>query len=248
MTTPDQIHIDGVPVASLTRLDSPHGSHATDTLWLVRSTGGWSLLTLTCNDAHDETHHGAETTVRVRHFETLAHVAASIEREYWHATWVELLDQCHDRDPQLHEIWVRERVEQDFQAATIFNKDLARYNALIGGEPMPAPGRQLPGWADAAVNAMAVRLTKMGYRILGTADIQERDPPGLDDRQLGALRLGRYGYETTGIVRVDDVGEIFVRLPDPEHAAGPLFRPQPARPESSHPPPEPPQAGLDPAP
>jgi hypothetical protein len=43
-------------------------------------------------------------------------------------------------------------------------------------------------------------------------------------RILGALRVRRYGWETTGVVRIDGFVEVFLRL-DPDAVAGPLFQP-----------------------
>ncbi len=53
------------------------------------------------------------------------------------------------------------------------------------------------------------------------AGLRERGPA------LGALRVRRYGWETIGIVRIDSVGEVFVRLLDSDEVTGPLFQPVP---------------------
>jgi hypothetical protein len=39
---------------------------------------------------------------------------------------------------------------------------------------------------------------------------------------LGALRVRRYGFDTVGIVRVDDVGEVFIHLHHPTDDSSPL--------------------------
>lgn len=51
-------------------------------------------------------------------------------------------------------------------------------------------------------------------------------PNDWDDPRLGALRVRRYGWETTGILPIDSVGEDFIRL-DRDAVAGPPFQPVP---------------------
>lgn len=42
--------------------------------------------------------------------------------------------------------------------------------------------------------------------------IEADEPHPFGDPVLGALRVRRYGHDASGIVRVDDVGEVFIRL------------------------------------
>lgn len=73
---------------------------------------------------------------------------------------------------------------------------------------------------------MALHLMELGFEVLDERPAAEDVPDDGGDPVLGALRVRRYGWETTGVVRIDDVGEAFVRL-DPDAVAGPLFQPVP---------------------
>jgi hypothetical protein len=90
--------------------------------------------------------------------------------------------------------------------------------------PSGAPGRALDGWEAHHLGLMATHLTDMGYEILDDqAQLDELPDPGpSDDPVLGALRVRRYGFDTVGIVRVDDVGEVFIRLHHPTDDSSPL--------------------------
>jgi hypothetical protein len=73
---------------------------------------------------------------------------------------------------------------------------------------------------------MAAQLVEVGFEVLD-------DRPGLryDGREraavLGALKVRRYGWDTVVVVRVDEVGEIFIRVPDLSEFDGPLWQPTP---------------------
>jgi hypothetical protein len=139
---------------------------------------------------------------------------------------VDLLDAGAEHDADLYRAWVPERVRRDFDAASIFNKDLARYTGMLVGDPVPAVARELPGWEQEAVAQMAAHLGEIGFEVLADEpEVRLEDAHG--DPFLGSLRVRRYGWETVGVVRVDEVGEIFVRVPDPSDVAGPLWRPTP---------------------
>ncbi|MBW3643400.1 MAG: hypothetical protein KY447_10845, partial [Actinobacteria bacterium] len=47
---------------------------------------------------------------------------------------------------------------------------------------------------------------------------------GFGNERLGVVTVRRYGFETVGVVRVDEVGEVYVRLPDGDHDDLGLFR------------------------
>ncbi len=106
-------------------------------------------------------------------------------------------------------------------------KDLALYTGLFNGEPVPAPGRLLRGWQDEAVDQMAAHMVELGFEVLDERPVVLADVPNdWGDPLLGALRVRRYGWETTGVVRIDSVGEVFIRL-DPAAVVGPLLQPVP---------------------
>lgn len=64
---------------------------------------------------------------------------------------------------------------------------------------------------------MAQHLRNHGFEVL---DATHATPPAskdetlLGERRIGTLRLTRHGHEATVVVRVDDVGEVYARLPD----------------------------------
>jgi hypothetical protein len=73
---------------------------------------------------------------------------------------------------------------------------------------------------------MAAHLVELGFEVLEERSAASVSPNDWGDPVLGALRVRRYGWETTGVVRIDEVGEVFIRL-DPDAVAGPLFEPVP---------------------
>lgn len=150
-------------------------------------------------------------------------LAEEVEHAYVSGAWVELLDAGYEQDPELYQAWVAERIRRDFDTASIYRKDLALYTGLLGGKPVPAPARELRGWEDEAVEQMALHLVGLGFEVLEERLSVDLDPSEWGDPALGALRVRRYGWETTGIVRIDSVGEVFIRLPGPGDVAGPLF-------------------------
>jgi hypothetical protein len=94
---------------------------------------------------------------------------------------------------------------------------------FFGGEPVPAPARELTGWQEEAVEQMAAHLVELGFKVLDQRPAVTETPHDWNDPFLGALRVRRYGWETTGVVRVDEAGEVFIRL-DPDAAPAPLFQ------------------------
>ncbi len=159
-------------------------------------------------------------------FATLNELAQEVERTYTAGAWVELLDAGYEHDAELYRAWVPERIRRDFDGASIYRKDLALYTGLFGGEAVPAPARELPGWQDEAVEQLAAHLVELGFEVLDERPGVEDVPHAWGDPLLGALRIRRYGWETTGVVRIDGAGEVFIRL-DPEAVAGPLLQPVP---------------------
>lgn len=89
---------------------------------------------------------------------------------------------------------------------------------------LPAPGRQLTGWENEVVDQMAAHLVGLGFDVLDERPALEGLGHAGEDPRLGALRIRRYGWETSGVVRIDSVGEVFIRL-DPDAVAGPLLQP-----------------------
>ena len=226
MTRPDRLDVDGWEVAQVELERSWSGRELPDKCSLYRSPSTWTLVTV-----HRQVRYGDDdqpvsgrATVTTSVFATLEELGEYVKDAYTGGAWVELLDAGYENDAELYRAWVPERIRRDFDAASIFNKDLARYTGLLVGQAVPAPARELPGWEDEAVATMAAHLSESGFGIL-----DDRPVLHLDDRErdpiLGALRVRRYGWDTVGVVRVDEVGEIFVRVPDPSEVDGPLWQP-----------------------
>ncbi len=223
-----RLEIDGWGVAQADLERSWTGRELADHCWLFRSPTTWTLVTMGRSVRYDDFDQpsGGKATITTQEFFTLEELVEEVERTYTSGAWVELLDAGYEQDPELYQAWVAERLRRDFDAASIHRRDLALYTGLLGGDPVPAPARELRGWEDEAVEQMALHLMELGFEVLDERPAAEDVPDDGGDPVLGALRVRRYGWETTGVVRIDDVGEVFVRL-DPDAVAGPLFQPVP---------------------
>ena len=228
MTRPDHLDVDGWEVAQVELERSWSGRELPDKCSLYRSTSTWTLVTVNRQVRYgdnDEPKSG-RTTITTSTFATLDELAEHVEGAYTSGAWVELLDAGYQNDDELYRAWGPERIRRDFDASSIFNKDLARYTGLFEGQPVPAPARELPGWENEAVAAMAAHLSGSGCQVLDERPVLHRDDRERDP-VLGALRVRRYGWDTVGVVRVDEVGEIFIRVPDASEVHGPLWQPAP---------------------
>lgn len=222
-----RIEIDGWAVAQVDLERSWSGQEPPDTCWLFRSPSTWTLVTM-----RHQVHYGDDSgpssgraTITTREFSRVEELAEEVERIYVSGAWVELLDAGYEHDPELYTVWAAERIRRDFDGASIHRKDLALYTGLSGGEAVPAPARELRGWEDEAVEQMAQHLVDLGFEVPDERPTISHDPSAWGDPALGTLRVRRYGWETIGIVRIDSVGEVFVRLLDSDEVTGPLFRP-----------------------
>jgi hypothetical protein len=66
---------------------------------------------------------------------------------------------------------------------------------------------------------MAARLIDLGFQVVdvspaGFANRSELEGQPFGNPFIGELRVRRYGVETTGLVRIDSAGEVYIRLPD----------------------------------
>jgi hypothetical protein len=66
---------------------------------------------------------------------------------------------------------------------------------------------------------MAARLIDLGFQVVDVSpagSANRSDPKGepFENPLVGELRVRRYGVETTGLVRIDAAGEVYIRLPD----------------------------------
>lgn len=223
------LDIEGWVVAQVDLQRRWSGQQLPEQCWVFRSSRGWTLVAMRRSqrfDDHDRIVDG-RAVITAKGFASLDELAQHVEGIYTGGAWVELLDVGAKFDPELYAAWVPEQIRRDFDGASFHRKDLARYSALLAGSAVPAPARQLPGWEDDAVDQMAAHLADLGFEVLGARPSVDDNSEGWEDPQLGTVEVRRYGFETVGVVRVDEVGEVFVRLPDPANVAGPLFRPAP---------------------
>src|SRR5207302_3908842 len=151
-------------------------------------------------------------------------LAAHVEEVYGASGWYELLEADRD-DPDLYAAWVPEWIPRAFDKASVFRKDLALSTGLLAGEPIPASARELGGWEYDALAQIAARLIGLGFQVVdvspaGSTNRLDPEEQPFDNPLIGELRVRRYGVETTGLVRIDAAGEVYIRLPD-----NPIFTP-----------------------
>jgi len=223
-----RLEVDGWEVAQVELDRSWLRREPADRCLLFRSPSAWTLVSIDRRVRYgdDDEPVSGRATITAEAFAAVEELAEHVGSAYTGGAWVDLLDAGCENDAELYRAWVPERIRRDFDAASIFNKDLARYTGLLVGQAVPAPARELPGWEEEAVAAMAMHLIEIGFEVLDDRPVLRPDGPERDPL-LGALRVRRYGWETVGVVRVDEVGEIFVRVPDPSEVNGPLWQPVP---------------------
>jgi len=225
----DGLEIEGWAVTQADLRRRWSGQLLPEHCWVFRSSSAWTLVAMRRSERCDDHNHivDGRAVINAKEFVSLDELAQHVEGTYTGGAWVELVDVGAEFDPDLYAAWISEQIRRDFDDASFHQKDLARYSALLDGSAVPAPARELPGWEDDAVAQMATRLADLGFEVLDGRPSIDDNTEGWEDPQLGILRVRRYGWETVGVVRVDEVGEVFVRLPDPANMAGSLFRPAP---------------------
>jgi hypothetical protein len=150
-------------------------------------------------------------------YSSVAEIAKAIDDDYGSYGWDQVLDHIDFNDgihPDLYLLWATRRMEVDFRSFPIYVKDLALATTFFAnqGDLLPGVGRALEGWESHHLGLMATKLTDEGYEVLEQApDLEPGDNPA-SDPALGLLTVRRYGHEAVVIVRVDDLGEVFVRL------------------------------------
>jgi hypothetical protein len=216
----EAIAIDGWGVAmlELERRWNSLGEAFPDKVFLFRTACYWSLLVLHHRERDRDGVRSGSASVTLRRFASLDELARHVESIYGPEAWYDVLEAGRD-DPDLFAAWVPAWVPRAFGKASVVDKDLATASGLFHSEPLPAPGRQLPDWRQRALARVASRLIELRFQV--TSALPEADSGQLaaDEEPwgnvvVGQLRVRRYGFETTGVVRVDSVGEIYVRLPD----------------------------------
>ena len=217
---PESLNFEGWGVAtlSLERRFEALGEAFPDRVFLFRAPDSWPLVTLRHSERERAEGRSGHASVTLLRFSSVEALAAHVEETYGAAAWSDLLEAGRD-DPDLFAAWVPEWIPRAFDKASISRKDLALFTGLWSGEPVPAPGRELAGWESDALAQMAARLIELGFQVAEVIPAGAGDPPNIqpgpfENPLLGQLRVRRYGFETTGLVRVDSVGEIYLRLPD----------------------------------
>jgi hypothetical protein len=216
---PESISFDGWGVATLS-LERRYalGEAFPDKVFLFRAPDCWPLVVLRHSEREGPEGLSGHASVTLLRLASVNALAAHVERTYGPAAWYDLLEAGRD-DPDLFAAWVPEWFPRAFDKASIKRKDLALFTGLWSGEPVPAPGRELAGWESEALAQMAARLVELGFRVTevipapaGELPTEQLGP--LENPLIGELRVRRYGFEVTGLVRVDSVGEVYLRLPD----------------------------------
>jgi hypothetical protein len=176
-----------------------------DRVFLVRSERHWTLVTLSLALPLEDG--GARLVGRsalsAETFASLDDVGQAVRDRYSRSGWVRLLDAGYDADPDVYCTWAPTRVERDFDQASLHRRTLA-----AGG-----PARRVPGWPIEAVAEMGDHLAASGFEVLGCRGLEEADDTDDANPVLGVVDVRRYGFETPAVVRVDDAGEVYVRLP-----------------------------------
>lgn len=212
-----QLHIDGRQIAEL-GLQRLQPDQTVDRVSLFRDDdGAITLLVVSLHGRHSAGDAPAPTAaVTTTTYLDLDELRAMFDSR-WREGWWAVLEQAHGEDTRLYREWAPTKIERELHSAatSLINRDLATTTAYVGGRPLPAPGRQLPGWEAEAVTAMANHLRRLEW-LVHPDDHDTGADPGDAYEVVGRLRLWRYGWEAIGVVRVDSCGEVFVRLAELE--------------------------------
>lgn len=176
-----------------------------DRVFLLRAERHWTLVTLSLALPLDDA--GARLVGRsalsAETFVSLDDVGQAVRDRYADSGWVRLLDAGSNADPDVYRTWAPTRVERDFDQASLHRRHLAA----------GSPARRVAGWPLEAVAEMADHLADAGFEVLGRRGLVHADHSDEANPVLGIVDVGRYGLETPAVVRVDDAGEVYVRLP-----------------------------------
>ena len=210
------LRIEGRQIAEVD-LRSRYGSF--DHVVVFRGPQSWTVLTIDRSERYDD--EGAlERAGAVVSCAELADVAALREFCERRDCWREVLDAGHSEDPDLYAAWVPHRVDDDLDASSIHNRDLALATTYLGGQLVPSPARALPGWEAEACAAMAVNLDDRGWQVRGTLTPSSGASQPGDNVVVGALEAWRYGWAVAIVVRVDCCGEVYARRADDHEVIG----------------------------
>jgi hypothetical protein len=214
----------GIARLELERRFASYSEDFPDQVFLFRAPDCWPLLVLRHSQRDGSGGRSGHASVTLRRFKSLEDLAAHVEEVYGPWGWYELLEAGRE-DPDLHAAWVPEWISRAFDKASVFRKDLALSTRLVGREATLSPGRGQHGWEYGALAQIAARLIDLGFQVVdvspaGPANGSELEDQPFGNPLIGKLRVRRYGVDTTGLVRIDSAGEVYIRLPD-----NPIFTP-----------------------
>ncbi|MGH9022679.1 MAG: hypothetical protein ACRDV9_06225 [Acidimicrobiia bacterium] len=204
--------------------DSDHYDH----IFLFKNASGYELLVVSRRERYEETGEldRAATHVDVTPAPSGEALGDLVEARWscTSAAWWQILDRARENDAGLHAPWVPERMLRDLDSSSVYDKGLALRSGYFGVRELGAPGRDDAGWKERAVGDAAALLADRGWQVrTGPAPSPEVEPGGLSvgSQVLGSLWASRYGREVALVIRVDDCGEIYPRLADPEDLRDP---------------------------
>lgn len=225
MSGTPQLHLEGLLVATAEVVDTyRQDGDAWHHMFLFRSEDGYRLVTLARSETYSDTgcRAGGIVDVVVEHADDVGRLEELVTRRFltYSDAWWQLLDSGRHDDDDLHARWAPERMRRDLDRASIFDRDLALTTAYLDGR-LSAPGRSELGWREAAVDAMTEHLEELGWQVAPERrSLAQSAKAGAvfsgATEILGVLRVRRYGWEAAVLVRVDDCGEIYPRLAQPD--------------------------------
>jgi hypothetical protein len=201
-----------------------YDTDAYDHVFLFRRGGGYELLVIDRTERYQDDGDLASASERVDvSFAPNTAALADMVDARWPSVsgaWWQLLESGRHNDAELHAAWVPERMRRDLDASSTYDKSLATQSGYFGATSLPAEGRGAPAWRDKAVADMAANLADLGWKVRPgpelSPDVEAGGILSTGTVVAGSLWASRFGQEAAVIVRVDDCGEIYARLADPD--------------------------------
>jgi len=195
-----------------------------DHVFLFKNHGGYELLVVSRHERYDDdgvlAHADAQVDVTAL---PSARALEDVVAGRWPASslaWWRLLARAQEYDPDLYQIWIPERMKRDLELFSVHDQDLATKTEYVGGHALDAPGRRDEDWREEAVAAVADQLGEHGWLVRPGPELSEhvaaRRILPFGTEVIGSLWATRYGREVALVVRVDDCGEIYARLAEPD--------------------------------
>lgn len=211
---PTALRIDGLLVTGLDLERRPTRHEPLDHVWLFRSSGSWTVLTLRRTErwTDEGERAGGSARVFVEEMASLDVVHESIRDQYGESGWRDLLDAAHTEDPELFRKWVPIQVERDLDRAVFYRPDLSGTTDSLVVDALADLRHEIAG-----------HLRLAGFEVVAVVPPARRRRRG-ENVVLAQAIVRRYGFELATIVRIDDAGEVYPRLADADDLAGPTIR------------------------